>query len=83
MAVRQRPQWLEKGKHHFHIQEREKGRPGELQASEPHFSSWEDHGIDPPGRDAKVHPRCEGNPRQPEWLHKGQIMPDQSGGLLQ
>ena len=31
---------------------RKKGRPGELQAGEPHLRAWEDHGADPPGRDA-------------------------------
>lgn len=30
MAVRWGPQWMEKGKHHFHSQERKKGRPGEV-----------------------------------------------------
>jgi len=29
---------------------RKKGRPGELQAGEPHLCAWEDHGADPPTR---------------------------------
>lgn len=38
-----------------HLQERGKGGPGELQAGEHHLCAWEDHGADPPGRDAKAH----------------------------
>ena len=40
-----------------HIQEREKGRPRELQAGEPRVCAWKDHGTDPPGRDVKAHER--------------------------
>jgi len=56
--------WLEKGKHHSHFQEKEKGRPMELQASEPHISAWEEHGVDPPGIDIKGHSRWGGYVRQ-------------------
>lgn len=35
----------------------EKGKSRELQAREPHFCAWEDHGMDPPGADVKVHVR--------------------------
>ena len=39
----------EEGLHHSHLQEREQGGPGELQAGESHLCTWEDHGTDPPG----------------------------------
>ena len=42
------------------------------------FFAWEDHGADPPGRDVSTHEEV----RQPAQLHQGQIVPDQSGGLL-
>ena len=54
----------------------------ELQAREPHLHAWEDHRADPPGYHVKAHTRQRGDPRQPAWLHQGQILPDQSGGLL-
>jgi len=44
-----------KRKYHSHLQEREKGRLRELQADEPHVCGWEDHGVDPAGREFKVH----------------------------
>lgn len=37
VSVRWSPLWLEKGKHHSQFYEREKGRPGELQAGETHL----------------------------------------------
>ena len=40
----------------------------ELQSSEPYLCAWEDHGIDPPGRDVKAHVRVGSEPRQPAWL---------------
>ena len=49
MAVRQGPRQLEEGLRHSHLQEREQGGPGELQAGESHLCAWEDHGTDPPG----------------------------------
>jgi len=49
---------------HSHIPEREKERLGELQASKPHVCACEDHGVDPTGRDVKVHARCGRGPRQ-------------------
>lgn len=59
---------------------RKEGRPGELQVSKPHVCSWEDHGTD--GRDVKTDAR-RGDPRQPSQLQQGQIVRDQSVGLLQ
>lgn len=59
--------------------EPEKGRPGELQAGEPHLCPREDHGADPPRSYVKAHTRQKGDLRQPVWLHHGQIFPDQSG----
>ena len=58
-----------------------KGRK-ELQASEPHLCTWEDHGADPSGYHVKAHTRQRGDLRQSAWLHQGQILPDQPGGLL-
>jgi len=31
-----------------------KGRPGELQASQPHLCAWQDDGADPPRNHAKA-----------------------------
>jgi len=50
-----KPWGMEKGKHHSHLQEREGGGFGKLQASEPHLGSWEDHGTSPSGRPVKAH----------------------------
>jgi len=46
---------LEKGQHHPHFQKGKKGRPGELQASQPHLCAWQDDGADPPRNHAKAH----------------------------
>jgi len=54
----------------LHFQEMEKGRPGEPQAGEPQLCAWEEHGMDPPGRNVKANMRRGGDPRQPAWLHK-------------
>ena len=43
-----------------------------------HLCAWED----PPGYHVKAHTRQIGDPRQPAQLHQGQILSDQSGGLL-
>ena len=72
-----------KKEHHIHFQEREKGRPRELQAGEPPACVWEDHAAaHPPGSYLKAHLRRGDDLRQPAWLHQGQIVPHQSGGLL-
>ena len=44
-------------------------------------NTWKNHGVDTPGRYIKACGRW-GDTRQPVWLHQGQIMPHQSGGLL-
>ena len=85
MAVRQSLHWLEKGKHHSHIQEKEKGRPRELQTSKPHVCTClhlEGSPRRSSGRDVKAHESCESDPRQPVQLHQRQVMPDQSDGFL-
>jgi len=44
-----------KGKHHSHFKTGRKEDPGELQARESYLCAWEDHGVNPPGRDVKAH----------------------------
>ena len=67
---------------HFHLQEREEGGHGELQAGEPQLCAWEDCGTGPPRRHVKACEGWAGDLRQPTWLYKWKIVPDQSGGLL-
>ena len=52
---------------------RKEGKPGELQAGEPHLCDWEDHGTDPSGRQVKACEELAGDTRQPEWLHQGKV----------
>jgi len=40
---------------------REKGRPGELQASQSHLCAWQAHGACPPGNYAKAHGKKGGD----------------------
>ena len=56
--------------------------PGNDRLNEPHICAEEDHRADLAGRDVKPHSKTEGDTRQTGWLYQGQIMPDQSGGLL-
>ena len=50
----------------------EKGRPGDLQASEPHLCAW---GADPLGRDVMAHMKHRGDPRQDHpWIQQGQFV---------
>ena len=56
--------------------------PRDLQTGEPHLCAWEDRGTDPPGSNVKAHTGQGGVLRQPAQLHQGQIVSDQSGGLL-
>ena len=58
-----------------------KGRKENL--GEPHLCAWEDHGTYPLGSYVKAYEGWAGVSRQTVWLHQGQILPDQSGGLLQ
>lgn len=53
-------QGCEKGKHYFHIWEREKGRPGGPQAGEPHLCAREYHGADPTRSYVRADVGCEG-----------------------
>jgi len=55
---------------------------GKLQAGAPHLCAWEDHGADPPRSYVEARMRQRSDSRQTAWLHQGQILPDQSGGLL-
>ena len=68
-AVRQSAQWLEKGKHHSRTQEREKGRPRELQASEPYCCAWEDNRTDSPGSNIKAHVKWGWDQRKPVQIY--------------
>ena len=45
-------------------------------------SAWEDHGIDPPRSHAKARGGQGGDLRQSAQLHQGQVLPDQTSGLL-
>lgn len=54
----------------------------ELQVGEPQVCDWEEQGMNPPGRYFKENEEWTSDPKQSAWLHSGQIMPDQSGGLL-
>lgn len=47
------------GKHYMHLQDRQKGWSGELQAGQQHWSPWEDYGANPPGSYFQVHERQE------------------------
>ena len=56
-----------------------KGRkedPGNYQ-SQPHLCAWEDLGTDPPRSYAKAHRGQGDDLRQPAWLLKVQVLPDQ------
>lgn len=44
--------------------------------------AWEDHAVDATGSNVKAHMRQGDNLRQPVWLHHGQIIHDQSDGLI-
>lgn len=39
--------WLEKGRHHTHLQERQEERSRELEANQPNLISWEGCGANP------------------------------------
>jgi len=47
-----------------------------------HLCTWEYHRTNPPGSYLKADARQGEDPRQSAWIHQGQIVPDQSGGLL-
>lgn len=51
-------------------------RHRELQTVDPHFCAWQDHGEDSPESNVKVHAGQGSDLRQPPWLHKGQILPE-------
>ena len=42
----------------------------------------EDHGADPPGKNAKADGREGGDVGLPAWLHQGQVLHDQPGQRL-
>lgn len=63
------------------LKKEEKERPRELQTDKPQFCSWENNGADPHGNNVKAYPRKGGDPRQPAWLHKWKIIPDQFGSF--
>ena len=54
----------------------------ELLTCQPNHYAWEDHGTDPPASYAKAHEGQRGESRQPSYLHRGQVLPDQPSGLL-
>lgn len=49
MASGRVSQWQEEKKYHFYLQEGREGKFRELQARQPHLSSWERDGENPPG----------------------------------
>lgn len=79
MVIRRSAQRLEENRCHSHLQEEQKGRPGELQACQPHFDPQEGNGAANPRN-----PKCQENHLQySSWIHQGLVMFDQLDELLQ